>query len=577
MKRRDFLRASAAGSIVLPVARPLLGQQPYKRESPFIIKSPLNEKPLGKKEFLAATTTATSADPHFLNRLPIPPVRPRQNYYEVVAHDFHWKLHRHMPPTKVWGYDETFLAPTFNVRSGTPISVKWINDLPTKHILPVDKTLHGAEPSVPEVRTVVHVHGARVAPEHDGYPEAWFTNSFEVVGPAFKTQIHDYPNDQRATMLWYHDHTLGITRLNVAAGLIGIYFIRDTVEDALGLPQCAPYEVPLVIMDRSFDAKGQIAYPSTGVTSYHPVWIPEYFGDVDLVNGKVWPYLEVEPRKYRFRVLNAANARFYHLQTRLAPNDTQAGPVFIQIGADQGFLPAPVPMPSLLLAPAERADVVIDFSGFAGQFIDLINDAPTPYPGGDATLNARVMQFRVTKKLASEDFSLPSVLSTGSEVDETQAVTVRDVTLNEVEDPVTENPVVGLNENLHWSDPVTVAPQLGTTEIWRFINTTMDAHPMHVHLVDFKILGRQPFNVDTYKSTGQLVFTGPELPPDPNEVNAPKDTVRVDQGTVTRIAMKFTLPSGVIASPGQKLRYVFHCHILEHEDNEMMRPMDVIV
>jgi spore coat protein A len=561
MNRRDFLKAGAASGILLPLARPLLGQKPYKRESPIISKSPVSD------------------NAHFRDPLPIPPVRPRQSYYEVTMTQFKQKLHQQLPPTTVWGYDGSFLGPTFDMRRGTPISVKWINNLPSKHILPVDTTLHGCEPPTPEVRTVVHVHGHRVAPESDGYPEAWFTNGFAQVGPAFKTQVYDYPNDQRATMLWYHDHALGITRLNVAAGLVGIYFIRDEVEDALGLPQGAPYEVPLVLMDRSFTNNGQIAYSGTGVTSYHPVWIPEYFGDADLVNGKVWPYLEVEPRKYRFRVLNAANARFYHLQTRLAPNDTQAGPPFIQIGADQGFLPAPVTLPSLLMSPAERADIVIDFSGFAGQSIDLINDAATPYPDGDPTNNARVIQFRVTKPLASSsDFALPAAISSAAtDISETEAVKVRDITLNEIEDPVADAPIVGLLENTHWADPVTVSPKLGTIEKWRFINTTADTHPIHVHLVDFKILRRRKFDVDVYNNTGNIVYTGPEMPPDPNEVNAPKDTVRVDQGTITEIAMKFTLPKGVIApSSGNSLRYVFHCHILEHEDNEMMRPMDVI-
>jgi spore coat protein A len=216
------------------------------------------------------------------------------------------------------------------VESGEKVFIKWINNLPAKHLLPIDYTVHGAHMDVPEVRTVVHVHGASVEPESDGYPEAWFTKGFEQVGPYFTKKVYQYDNYMRTCTLWYHDHTLGITRLNVYAGLAGFYLVRDQQERLLNLP-CGPYEIPLMIQDKSFNKDGSLYYPRQPETSV----VPEFIGDTILVNGKVWPYLEVEPRKYRFRLLNASNTRFYRLKL-------DSGQLIYQVGTERGLMEYPI-------------------------------------------------------------------------------------------------------------------------------------------------------------------------------------------------------------------------------------------
>ena len=259
----------------------------------------------------------------FVDALPIPNgIRPSGTFdgdplFQVAMQVFRQKLHRDLPPTTLWGYNGQYPGPTFEARRGQPIAVRWMNNLPNRHMFPIDNTLHGDEAGQPAVRTVVHLHGHKVLPESDGYPEAWFTNGFGQTGPFFEQRIYQYPNDQAATQLWYHDHALGATRINNYAGLSGVYLLRDRVEDNLNLPDGA-FEIPLIIQDRFFNADGSLLYPvedngGDPDRRVPPVWIPEFFGDTVLVNGKVWPVLEVEPRKYRFRILNASNARFYHL------------------------------------------------------------------------------------------------------------------------------------------------------------------------------------------------------------------------------------------------------------------------
>ncbi len=252
---------------------------------------------------------------------------------------FRQKVHRDLPPTTLWGYNSSWPGPTIDVKRGQPFSVSWINKLPRQPLLPLDFTVHGEEQSVPPVRAVVHLHGAQVLPESDGYPDAWTTpdgkkGAFQKAGP------NHFPNAQPASTLWYHDHAIGITRLNVYAGLAGFYFIRDEQEAALNLPSGA-YEIPLMLQDRLFLPDGSLLYPAA-VNGTHPVWIQEFFGNNICVNGKVKPYLEVEPRKYRFRMVNASNARFYHLALRPSSasgtptGDSANAPPFQQIGADQG-------------------------------------------------------------------------------------------------------------------------------------------------------------------------------------------------------------------------------------------------
>jgi len=518
----------------------------------------------------------------FVDNLPIPAViRPRANSTTTITMSaFRQKLHRDLPPTPLWGYNGTYPGPTIEARSGVPINVQWVNNLPTRHFLPVDTTLHGSEATQPEVRTVVHLHGAKVTPENDGYPEAWFTSDGKT-GPFFNPNPYHYPNDQQATNLWYHDHALGNTRLNVLSGLAGFYFIRDAVEDSLNIPK-GQFEIPLLIQDRLFNPDGSLLYPvATGGT--HQFWIPEFFGDTAVVNGKIFPHLDVEPRRYRFRMLNGCNARFLHMT--LVETDSNgnaigmAGPMFNIIGTDGGLRPFPVSTPDILQGSAERYDVIVDFTGLEGRFFVLANDAPAPFPGGGEVALPQIMMFKVSKKLSSPDTTeIPQVLNPFTNIVDVSSpnVVTRNLILSELDRASDGFPIIGLLDNKLWDDPVTENPTAGAPEIWQLINTTGDAHPKHIHLVQFQILNRQAFNTHAFANTGKLVFTAPPTPPTPDEAGAFKDMAKSFPGTVTRLAMKFDLPTGTPTTPGQKFRYVWHCHILEHEDNEMMRPIDVI-
>jgi spore coat protein A len=456
-------------------------------------------------------------------------------YYRFAMRQIEIKVHRDVKPTRVWGFGSSSPGPTLETRSGQGLLVEWVNELPSSHFLPIDHNIHGAEADKPDVRAVIHLHGAKTPPESDGYPENWY-----VPG---KSALYHYPNNQDAAMLWYHDHTLGINRLNVAAGLMGVFFIRDSVEDSLNLPG-DKYEIPLVLYDRMFDELGQLYYP----VSPNPKapWIPEFFGNAILVNGKLFPYLEVEPRRYRFRVLNGANGRFF----RLSLSNTQW---FHQIGTDQGFLPDPVALDHVVLAPSERADLIVDFADHAGEQLVLKNDALS------------VIQFRVSRDKVKDTSSLPSTLRPVPKIPESEATGTRMLPLVEIDDWA-ENPVTMLLNSAHWNMPVTENPVLNSVEIWNLINLTDDAHPIHLHLVRFQILDRRRFERFSYRTRGTLKYTGAPVPPDPNEAGW-KDTVRADPGMVTRIIVRF---EGFVG------RYVWHCHILEHEDNEMMRPYDVV-
>ncbi len=529
--------------------------------------------------------TAAGALKKFVDKLPVPqlatPVGTLAGVrlYDINMVQFRQQLHRDLPPTTLWGYNGMFPGPTFEVRRGRPIAVKWRNSLPAKHFLPIDHTIHGADPALPEVRSVVHLHGMKTLPESDGLPDAWFTRGFAQTGPDFAGPVYHYPNDQQATALWYHDHAIGITRLNIYAGLGGgLYLIRDDNEDQLGLPR-GEYEMPLVIHDRFFNPDGSLLYPVVTPGDpdprVPPLWIPEFFGDTVLVNGKIWPHLEVKARKYRFRVLNASNARFYRLTleecTARGKRLGRPGPPFYQIGSDGGFLPAPVRRTDLLMAPSERFDVVIDFAGWEGRCFVLANDAPAPFPDGEDIVPPDVMLFKVDDDRQVSRL-LPARLNDIPLLDPLAAVTVRDLVLSEL-DSAAGSPIMAMINDAHWDDPITESPQAGTTEVWRIINTTGDAHPIHIHLVEFQVLDRQPFDPDQFPT---LVFTGPKEPPQDNERPAWKDTVLSYPGQVVRVIMRFDLPTGTPIRPGQKFKYVFHCHILEHEENEMMRPYEVV-
>jgi spore coat protein A len=359
-----------------------------------------------------------------------------------------------------------------------------------------------------------------------------------------KSAVYHYPNEQDAALLWYHDHTLGINRLNVLAGLFGLFIIRDQVEDGLNLPR-GKYEIPLALCDRLFDLEGQLYYP---VSQYPNMpWIPEFFGNAILANGKLLPYLEVEPRKYRFRVLNGANGRFFHLSLANKQN-------LHQIGTDQGLLAAPVEVKQVTLAPAERADLIVDFADHAGEQIILMND-----------MFSAVMQFKVSVGKVTDTSSLPSSLRPVPKIVESQATNTRTLTLAEIDD-LRGDTVTMLLNNSHWKMPTTENPVLNSVEIWNLMNVTDDAHPIHLHVVRFQILDRRSFDTFAFQYQNTLRYRGPAVPPEPSEAGW-KDTVRADPGMVTRIIVPFQGYAG---------RYVWHCHILEHEDNEMMRPYEVV-
>jgi spore coat protein A len=471
-------------------------------------------------------------------------------------------LHSELPATRIWGYEGMYPGPVICARKKEKVLIRWENHLPEKHFLPVDKTLHGTMDG-PEVRTVVHLHGAKVRPESDGYPEAWFTNNYEQTGSYFSRRVYWYPNCQQAATLWYHDHALGITRLNVYAGLAGFYLLRDSLERKLNLPK-GSYEIPLLIQDRSFNPDGSLFYPSQPeppVPGVAPSITPGFAGDVILVNGKVWPFLAVEPRKYRFRILNGSNQRFYRV--RFDPEL----PIY-QIGTDGGFLSAPVKLEELLLAPAERADVIVDFSDCKGKHLILRNDAPVPFPTGtpaDPETTGQIMEFRVVLPLKGKDVSfLPDQLCPVIPIPENLAKVRRDFVMTVRRDQYGR--LVFLLNGKSWQEPVTEKPQRGVVEIWNLINPGFVAHPIHIHQIQFQLLNRQPFDVEHFNRTQELVFTSPPVPPSPAEQGW-KDTIRNNPGEVTRIIARFGPYTG---------RYVWHCHLLEHEDYDMMRPLEVV-
>ncbi|AEP01225.1 multicopper oxidase [Weizmannia coagulans] len=502
----------------------------------------------------------------FVDRLPlaekIRPVREEGGiaYYEVTMEEFWQKLHRDLRPTRLWGYNRSFPGPLFDVPHGKKIRVKWTNHLPQRHFLPMDTTiLDEMGTDFPEVRTVVHLHGGETEPDSDGYPEAWFTRDFNKTGPDFKKEVYEYTNSQRPATLWYHDHAIGITRLNVYAGLAGMYIIRDPKEKAFHLPS-GKYEIPLLLTDRTFNNDGSLFYPrqpqNPGPETPDPSVVPFFLGDTILVNGKVWPYLEVEPRKYRFRIVNASNTRAYRLYL-------DSGQAFYQIGTDGGLLRRPVQVENLALEPAERADLILDFSEYAGQTILLKNDLGPNADPADQT--GDVMQFRVVLPVAGEDTSrIPRSLSSIPVPSSHNVSAIRHLKLTGATDSY-GRPLLLLDKK-RWMDPVTETPRLGTTEIWSLANTTAFTHPIHIHLIQFQILDRRPFDLDLYNETGQIVYTGPATPPEPNERGF-KDTVAAPGGQITRVMMRFSPYAG---------DYVWHCHILEHEDYDMMRPFQVI-
>jgi len=473
----------------------------------------------------------------FVDPLPMPQrLHWQVKHHVVTMREIRVKMHRDLPPTRLWSYGAEAVGPLFEAQTNQQLVVEWRNELPPRHFLPIDYSLHGSGREIPESRSVVHLHGGRTPSPYDGYPEDWY--------PPGKSRVCHYPNRQDAATLWYHDHAMGTSRLNLYAGLMGLYLLRDSREIELNLPSSG-YELPLILSDRMFDRDGQLFYP-VSPDPRHP-WVDELAGDAMVVNGRVQPFCEVEPRTYRLRVLNAANARFF----RLALSNAMS---FVQIGADQGLLPAPVKVTSLLLAPGERADLVIDFASMPGERIQLINGA------------FRLMQFRVAASPVRYSQRLPDTLQPVSRLPEAAAVAKREMTLNEFKDPAGNTKVMLLNRT-PWHMPVTESAKLGSTEIWSLVNLTDDTHPIHLHHVRFQVMDRRAFDRDAYLlENGSLRFSADAVAPNANELGW-KDVVQCPPHMVTRIHISFA------GFPG---RYVWHCHVQEHEANDMMRPYDIV-
>ena len=639
------------------------------------------------------------------------------------------------PKTWVWGYEVGDRQPmwpgvTIEAEKGTPTEVTYINNLPSfmdggvvQGLITYDQTIHWADPLeygcfidpddplVPDVEcyapytdtvpAVSHLHGAEVKSDFDGGPDQWFTPTGEI-GPAYSSvgalyptgfpvepgkAVYRYANGQEATSLWFHDHALGITRLNVYGGLAAFYLLRDDrdtgkVSNPVDLPG-GPFEKEVLIQDRMFDQQGQLLFPDGSSDAsqigpppnpdVHPFWIPEFLGNAIAVNGKTWPYMDVKPRRYRLRLLNGSNARFYKMFLEDEASG-QPGPAFWQIGTDGGLLDKPVQLNDptatdprrLLLAPGERADIIVDFSGYQGQTLTLRNTAATPFPGGvpvDPDSTGQIMQFRVGEGDIDDNTCDPSLPQGGANAcdlredpivrlvnpksgkldPDVTADLTRQLTLNETEGA--GGPIELLLNNTKWSGTVhgvpgepiadsvflygdetvgkdtyaTELPRVGSTEVWEIINISADAHPIHLHLIQFQVLNRQRIDEQGYIEAYADAFPddtvddaagppndystlnaddaiggnpavspyllGKPRPPKPNEAGW-KDTVVMMPGEVTRIAVRWaqqdvpvddvsagknTFPFDPIGPPG----YVWHCHILDHEDNEMMRPYEV--
>jgi spore coat protein A len=555
--------------------------------------------------FAVAAPVVAGATPRlrrWVDPMPVPPVldgRGGGKTFTIAARESsEWKFHPDLPATKTWGYWSDnpqaglpYLGPTIeatrrpNDTVETSVTIRWRNEL-DKAFLHNDPTIMGAVMPGEPAPIVTHLHGGENHPQFDGTPLQWFTAAGDT-GPHYITDTYTYYNEQRASMVWYHDHALGNTRTNVYAGLAGLYFIRDEqdtgeTDNPLGLP-AGPYEIPLVLQDKTFNADGSLFYPTQGVTQYHPQWVPEFFGDAAVINAKIWPFVDVEPRRYRLRIVNGSQSRFYNL--KFAEENSGRPLSFTQIGAEGGLLRAPVPMAGLLIAPGERADVIIDFAGQRNRSFIVTNSARAPYPmGGRATLN-QLLKIRVNRTLQGTDDTTPAA---NLQLPALPALPGPSLTrvqhLSETLDPITGAPInlnvedaPYLDEQTHLPD-VTTRPAAGAVEDWLLVNTTADTHPIHLHLVTFEVIDRRPFDVAAYDPATQVItYTGPAVPAGPNE-NGRKDTVQAHPGQVTRIRARFELPDEgtVILPPGvSNPQYVWHCHILEHEENDMMRAFEV--
>jgi spore coat protein A len=551
----------------------------------------------------------------WVDPMPVPPAATPTNnprykgadYYEIAMTAHLHQFHADLGSATVWTYGVAgqpgiYLGPTIVAHSRRQVVIKWINQLPTDLALfplkdSIDPTLPGAD--LPSGRAIPHLHGGRNAAQFDGTPEQWWTAD-GATGNDYVTDTFTYLNDQPASLYWYHDHAMAVTRLQPYLGLAAAYLMLDDVDNGKTIAgqrvPSGPYHLPVVLQDKTFNDDGTLWYPTKGISEEHPVWVPEFFGDTPVINGKAYPYLEVQPRRYRLRFLNGSQARFYNVHFDHAGTALP----FTIIGSEGGLLPAPVQATGLLIAPGERFDVIVDFSSLPlGTNITMTNDAPAPYPDGGDIEIAELMQIRVVTPIPPDDpdRSVPAnelMLRPVPRLRATANRPPRDIVLEEIANPE-DNPTEVLLNGLHFTDPVEDFVKEGTTETWQFINTTGDAHPMHTHLVLFQVVDRQEFDDEAYVEAWQVYIDsgrdpslkpdlddfliGTPLTPSPEEMGY-KDTVKAYPEYVTRVRARFDLPStatpGLIDGHLSYGKWVYHCHILEHEENDMMRPFEVV-
>lgn len=575
--------------------------------------------------------------------LPVPPVLRPASASADVTHETEialrptWvRLHPQLPPTLMWGYDGQVPGPTIEVRRGQRIRIAWTNRIPKESEYPVTSVevplrtdgrppattepgCEGVEPNKDVAAlpawTVTHLHGAQTGGGNDG----WADNAVGF-GDA---QLSEYPNDHQAVQWWYHDHAMNITRWNVMSGLYGTYLVRDDEEDALRLPS-GEREIPLLLADRNLDTdedgrlNGRLLHKTVIVQERNPetgkpVSIP-FSGPYTTVNGSIWPYADVDDAWYRFRLVNASNARIYNLV--LVDEDDNPVPGLVhQIGSDGGLLPRPVPvdfdeaLPTLTAAPAERFDLLVDFRGLAGRRLRLVDKgrnqpAGVSDPAGDVRCPA-VLEFRVRETGTCDTFELPEVLS-GSfrrlthdiEHGHRLIVLTPPATkgagghpeiweMTEVADPggltLPADGVIQLTgadgttktyrrTSRTFNDALGFTVAEGGYEQWSFLNLAPIVHPMHIHLADFQLLGRDAYDVSGFDpavggTRTPIAFdAGTRIPLAPNELGH-KDVFRVPGGQILRVMGRFDGAYG---------RFMYHCHLLEHEDMGMMRPFVVM-
>jgi spore coat protein A len=584
--------------------------------------------------------------------------------------------------TTVWGYMAGRLGgypgPTIIAYRDQPVTIRWQNQLPADgHLLPIDTTIHLAQPLRRTLEDgfipiVTHLHGGHNRSAFDGTPEQWFTQSKSgpggtgprEVGADFVSSTMEYLNDQRSATLWYHDHALGITRLNVYAGLAGFYVLQDDERAQLienGVLPSGAYDIGMAIQDRAFTTDGQLYYPAykndplpgTNETvgdvvpqAFYdefgedaPSIVPEFFGDTILVNGMAWPNLDVAAGSYNFRLLNGSDSRFYVL-TASDPNVA----IYL-VGTDSGLLLEAItisdgdgiqePGEFILLAPGDRVELVFDFSRLStGETVRLLNSGPLFEPFKGVTADGQllggaeaatpddpvgnIMQFTVTSSITpfhaqlfdgDEPVQLAvSFVNIAADLDDNgvadAATNVRNLGLFETAESFGRvTPMLGKAEPgtvtahdedvaadfgpLSYDAPTTEQPVLGSTEQWNIFNFTADTHPVHLHLVQYQVVEKHEVFFQDEDENGipddttgdglisygfgpspdylsADIWIGNEIALRPEETGW-QDTVHVDPGTMVSLVATFDLPG----------LYVWHCHILSHEDNEMMRPFFV--